>query len=34
VAPVRYAGMALILAGLAFILLPGGKPPAQSEPST
>ena len=32
--PARYAGMALILAGLAFILLPGGKPPDQSEPST
>jgi O-acetylserine/cysteine efflux transporter len=30
--PVRYAGMALILAGLAMILLPGSKPPVQTEP--
>ncbi|MDE2227476.1 MAG: EamA family transporter [Alphaproteobacteria bacterium] len=30
--PVRYAGMALILAGLAVILLPGAKPPPQTEP--
>ncbi len=30
--PARYAGMALILAGLALILLPGAKPPAQTEP--
>jgi len=30
--PARYAGMALILAGLAVILLPGAKPPAQTEP--
>jgi O-acetylserine/cysteine efflux transporter len=30
--PVRYAGMALILAGLAVILLPGSKPPVQTEP--
>src|ERR1700722_16114553 len=28
----RYAGMALILAGLAVILLPGAKPPVQTEP--
>jgi O-acetylserine/cysteine efflux transporter len=30
--PARYAGMALILAGLAVILLPGAKPPARPEP--
>ena len=30
--PARYAGMALILAGLAVILLPGSKPPVQTEP--
>jgi len=30
--PARYAGMALILAGLAVILLPGAKPPVQTEP--
>ncbi|HVA35593.1 MAG TPA: EamA family transporter [Stellaceae bacterium] len=30
--PVRYAGMALILAGLVIILLPGAKPPIQTEP--
>src|SRR5487761_1686019 len=30
--PVRYAGMALILAGLAVILLPGAKTPIQTEP--
>jgi O-acetylserine/cysteine efflux transporter len=30
--PARYAGMALILAGLAVILLPGAKLPAQTEP--
>jgi len=29
--PVRYAGMALILAGLAVILLPGTKPPPETE---
>lgn len=29
--PVRYAGMALILAGLAVILLPGAKPPPEAE---
>jgi O-acetylserine/cysteine efflux transporter len=28
----RYAGMALIMAGLAVILLPGGKPPPTVEP--
>ncbi|HUE18855.1 MAG TPA: EamA family transporter [Stellaceae bacterium] len=30
--PIRYVGMALILAGLAIILLPGGKPPPTVEP--
>ena len=30
--PARYAGMALILAGLAVILLPGAKPPERPEP--
>jgi O-acetylserine/cysteine efflux transporter len=30
--PIRYAGMALILAGLAVIRLPGGRPPPGVEP--
>ncbi len=30
--PARYASMALILARLAVILLPGAKPPVQTEP--